>query len=188
VALGIIVTITHTAGVFALGLVALQLSSAVTPEQLYPWLSVTSGVLVLGVGAAILRKRLSARRGHHDHDHGHDHGHGHHHHHHQPESITPRSLLALGVSGGLVPCPSALVVMLGAIALHRTAFGLVLVIAFSVGLAATLTAVGLVALHARRLLDRVPSSRPLFQWIPIASAVMVTALGVMLTVRAIETF
>jgi ABC-type nickel/cobalt efflux system permease component RcnA len=185
VALGIIVTITHTAGVFALGLVALQLSSFVTPEQLYPWLSVSSGVLVLGVGAAILRKRLSARRGHHDHGHGHDHGH---HHHHQPESITPRSLLALGVSGGLVPCPSALVVMLGAIALHRTAFGLVLVIAFSIGLAATLTAVGLVALHARRLLDRVPSSQPLFQWIPIASAVMVTLLGVTLTVRALETF
>ncbi|MDX6532735.1 MAG: nickel/cobalt transporter (NicO) family protein [Gaiellales bacterium] len=185
VALGIIVTITHTSGVFALGVVALQLSSVVTPEELYPWLSVTAGVMVVGVGAAILRRRLAARRGHDHHHHGHEH---HHHHHHHQEAITPRSLLALGVSGGLVPCPSALVVMLGAVALGRTAFGLVLVVAFSVGLAATLTAVGLVALHAHRLLDRVPSSRPLFQWIPVASALMVTLLGVTLTVRALETF
>jgi nickel/cobalt transporter (NicO) family protein len=182
VALGVVVTVTHTSGVLALGLVALQLSNVVTPEQLYPWLSLISGVLVLVVGTAILRRRLAART-HHHHEHHH-----HHHHHHHHEAITPRNLIALGVSGGLVPCPSALVVMLGAIALHRTAFGLVLVVAFSVGLAGTLTAVGLVALHARRLLGRVPSSGPLFRWIPVASAAMVTLLGVTLTVRALETF
>jgi nickel/cobalt transporter (NicO) family protein len=176
VGLGLIVTVTHTAGVFALGLVALELSSVVTPEQLYPWLSLGAGLLVVGVGATILRRRIAARHHHH------------HHHHHHDEAMTPRSLLALGISGGLIPCPSALVVMLGSIALDRTAFGLVLVVAFSTGLAATVTAVGLVALHARRLLGRVPSSRPLFRWIPVASAGTVTLLGVTLTLRALQTF
>jgi len=192
VLLGATVTITHTAGVFALGLVALYMANVIAPETLYPWLAVLSGLMVVSVGATILRRRLAAR--------GHSHGHSHAHHHHDrsgghthapqgPDgSITPRSLLALGVSGGLLPCPSALVVMLGAIALHRTAFGLVLVIAFSLGLAATLTGVGLLVLYARRFIDRVPSSRPLFRLLPIASAGLVTALGAVLTLRGLDTF
>ena len=64
-------------------------------------------------------------------------------------------MLALGISGGILPCPSALVVMLGAIAVHRVAFGLVLVVAFSLGLAATLTGVGVLVVYARRFVDRV---------------------------------
>jgi nickel/cobalt exporter len=185
--LGATVTITHTAGVFALGLVALYLGDVIAPETLYPWLAVLSGLMVVSVGATILRRRLAGC------------GHGRHHHHHGPGghshaphggdgAITARSLLALGVSGGLLPCPSALVVMLGAIALHRTAFGLVLVVAFSLGLAATLTGVGLLVLYARRFLDRVPSSRPLFRLLPIVSAALVTALGALLTLRGLDTF
>jgi ABC-type nickel/cobalt efflux system permease component RcnA len=185
--LGATVTITHTAGVFALGLVALYLSHYIVPETLYPWLAVISGLMVVGVGSGILRRRLRARGGH-----GHDHDHGPGGHTHLPAgadgAITPRTLLALGVSGGLLPCPSALVVMLGAIALHRTAFGLVLVIAFSLGLAVTLTSVGLLVLYARRYVDRVPSSRRLFAVLPIVSAVLVTTLGVILTLRGLDTF
>ena len=187
--LGATVTVTHTAGVFALGLVALYLSQYIVPETLYPWLSVVSGLMVLSVGAGILRRRLASRGGG-GHDHLHHDGPGGHT-HLPPQasgSITPRSLLALGVSGGLLPCPSALVVMLGAIALHRVAFGLVLVIAFSLGLAATLSGVGLLVLYARRFLNRVPSSRPLFALLPIASAALVTALGAVLTLRGLDTF
>jgi hypothetical protein len=106
----------------------------------------------------------------------------------EDDAITVRSLLALGISGGLLPCPSALVVMLGAIALHRTAFGLVLVVAFSLGLAFTLTGVGLLVLYARRFIDRVPSSRPLFRLVPVLSAGLVTSLGVVLTLRGLDTF
>jgi nickel/cobalt transporter (NicO) family protein len=105
VLLGATVTVTHTAGVIALGVVALGLSAWVLPEQLYPWLNLVSGLLVVGVGLAVLRRRT---RGHAHHDHGH----GHHHHHHVPR----RSLLALGASAGLIPCPTALVVLLGAVA------------------------------------------------------------------------
>jgi nickel/cobalt transporter (NicO) family protein len=189
VLLGATVTLTHTAGVFALGLVALYLSHYIVPETLYPWLAVISGLTVVSVGATILTRRLAVRRGH---DHAHLHHDGPGGHTHMPaaedDAITVRSLLALGISGGLLPCPSALVVMLGAIALHRTAFGLVLVVAFSLGLAFTLTGVGLLVLYARRFIDRVPSSRPLFRLVPVLSAGLVTSLGVVLTLRGLDTF
>ncbi|HEY0389023.1 MAG TPA: sulfite exporter TauE/SafE family protein [Gaiellales bacterium] len=182
--LGATVTITHTAGVFALGLVALYLSQYIVPETLYPWLAVISGLMVAGVGAGILRRRLRRRTAEHHHHHDGPGGHT----HAPPGAITLRTLLALGVSGGLLPCPSALVVMLGAIALHRTAFGLVLVVAFSVGLAVTLTSVGLLVLYARRFVDRVPSSGRLVSLLPVASAILVTLLGAVLTVRGLDTF
>ena len=94
VALGAIVTVTHTAGVFALGVVALALSSAVLPEDLLPWLELASGLLVLGVGAAVLRRHLRRRaavaRVHHHHDHHDDNAHAHdgHEHHHDGTSTT----------------------------------------------------------------------------------------------------
>ena len=190
VLLGATVTVTHTAGVFALGLVALYLSHYIVPETLYPWLAVVSGLTVVSVGATILTRRLSASRSRHDHAHLHHDGPGGHTHMPAAEdgAITVRSLLALGISGGLLPCPSALVVMLGAIALHRTAFGLVLVVAFGLGLAFTLTGVGLLVLYARRFIDRVPSSRPLFRLVPVLSAGLVTTLGVVLTLRGLDTF
>jgi ABC-type nickel/cobalt efflux system permease component RcnA len=97
-------------------------------------------------------------------------------------------MLALGVSGGILPCPSALVVMLGAIAVHRVAFGLLLVVAFSIGLAATLTSVGLLVVYARRFVDRVPSSGRVVQAAPMFSAAVITVLGVGLTVQALGTF
>jgi nickel/cobalt transporter (NicO) family protein len=185
--LGATVTLTHTAGVFALGLVALYLANVISPEALFPWLAVASGLMVVGVGSAILRRRLTARAGH---GHHHHHGPGGHTHtpHGEDGAVTMRSLLALGVSGGLLPCPSALVVMLGAIALHRTLFGIVLVIAFSTGLAFTLTSVGLMVLYARRYLNHVPSSGRVIGLMPIASAVVVSCLGVYLTMRGLQTF
>ena len=98
-------------------------------------------------------------------------------------------MLALGVSGGILPCPSALVVMLGAIALHRAAFGLALVVAFSLGLALTLTTIGLLVVYAGRLMQRVPDrGGRVVRWIPAFSAAVITALGIGLTIRALDTF
>src|SRR4051812_47579259 len=118
--LGATVTVTHTIGVFALGFVALALSQYVLPEDLYPWLNLISGSLVVIVGVSVLRGRLRKRK-HHHHElgHGHAHGHGrsgHGHSHAPPERLSMRGLLALGASAGLIPCPSALVVLLGAVA------------------------------------------------------------------------
>ena len=199
--LGGTVTITHTAGVFALGIVTLSLSQFIVPDQLYPWLNLASGVMVVGIGAFAIRDRLrrwlrAARPGtaaapaahehghEHAHDHGHDHGHGHS--HAAPEELSVRSLVALGVSGGLLPCPSALVVLLSAIALHRLAFGLALIVAFSFGLASVISGIGLAVLYARKLFTRLPSDHGrVVQVLPVASAVIITALGVILTARSL---
>ena len=91
--------------------------------------------------------------------------------------VSWRSLLALGISGGLLPCPSALVVLLSAIALHRVAFGMLLIVAFSLGLAGVLTGIGLLLVYARRLFERVPTDGRLLRALPVASAMFVTAAG-----------
>ena len=166
-------TVTHTAGVVALGVVALGLSAWILPEQLYPWLNLVSGVLVVGVGVAVLRGRMRKR--------GHDHA-------PRPRPRTRprappppphdrRSLLALGASAGLIPCPSALVVLLGAVAQHRIGLGLVLIVAFSAGLAATLTGLGLAVVHAGRVLARLPVPGRLVTAIPAASAALIVLVG-----------
>jgi len=94
-------------------------------------------------------------------------------------------LVALGVSGGLLPCPSALVVMLGAIALGRTLFGLALIVAFSAGLAAVLTGIGLALVFARRWLDRLPSGGRVVRFAPVVSAVVIVAAGVAMVAQAL---
>ncbi len=296
VALGATVTVTHTVGVFLLGAITLLLSQYVLPEQLYPWLNLASGLLVVVIGAGVLRSRLRgvrARRagahehphahtqvnrvagsddgghalapdlaltaariphehthaaggargdgeyvhaGAHDHSHSgpspehahshdpaaghtHDHaaGHGHshaldhshagghtrdhdhggaghshthshggrEHSHDVPDRLTPRSLLVMGASAGLIPCPSALVVLLGAIAQHQVALGLLLILAFSVGLAATLMGLGMLVVGARGLTSRVNFTSPLVAALPAASAVVIVAVGCLLTAQAI---
>ena len=179
VLLGGIVTVTHTIGVFALGLVTLLLSQFIVPESLYPWLTLASGVLVIAVGATVLAGRLRRRSRHHHHDHHHDHDHDH---THGPDR---RGLLGVGVAAGLLPCPSALVVLLSAIALHRVGFGLALIVAFSLGLAATVTSIGLVAVLAKRAFGRLSLNGPVIRLLPAASALVILAVGVGLTVKAL---
>jgi nickel/cobalt transporter (NicO) family protein len=194
VALGLTVTVTHTIGVFALGAVALGLSAVVLPEDLFPWLELASGLLVLVVGAGVLRARVRAARHRRDHDHGHhhDHGHGHSHSHghghghdHHDHDLTRRGVIAMGASAGLIPCPSALVVLLGAVAQHQVALGLLLIVAFSAGLAATLTALGIGVVHAARLTARVRPASRLLAVLPAASAVVIVAAGALLTAQAL---
>ena len=174
-ALGAIVTATHTIGVFALGLVTLALSAFIVPEQLYPWLNLVSGVLVVAIGATVFRSRFRHR--------GHAHDHGHHHHEH--EAPSRRSLVAVGITGGLLPCPSALVVLLAAISLHRVAFGMLLIVAFSAGLALSITGIGLVAVYAKQIFKRASFEGRLVRLLPAASALVILAAGLAMTVRAL---
>ncbi|MFL5912882.1 MAG: nickel/cobalt transporter [Gaiellaceae bacterium] len=174
VALGATVTITHTIGVFALGLVTLALSQYVLPEQLYPWLTLSSGLLVVIVGVNVLRSRIRAARAAHQH---------HHHHHH--DDLTWRSLVGMGASAGLIPCPSALVVLLGAISQHQVGLGLLLILAFSLGLAMTLTALGVGVVYAGRLTSRLSFSGRVATVLPSLSALLIVGLGLMLTLRAV---
>ena len=140
---------------------------------------------------------------HHDHPHGeHHHGHGHTHeeehhghshtheehhgHSHEiPNKVTLGSLLTLGISGGIVPCPGALVILLLAVALHRIAFGLLLLVAFSVGLAAILIAIGVLIVKARPFVERFSGDGRWIQRLPIASAVVIIAVGCVITFRTL---
>jgi ABC-type nickel/cobalt efflux system permease component RcnA len=177
--LGLVVTATHTVGVFALGAVTLVLSRFIVPEELYPWLNVVSGVLVVLIGASVLRSRWRHRRAH---TRGHEH---HHHDHEQAHGLDRRSLVAVGISGGLLPCPSALVVLLAAITLHRVAFGMLLVVAFSAGLALTITGIGLAAVLARGAFRRVSFDGRVVSLLPTVSALVIVAAGLLMTLHAL---
>ena len=208
-AIGIAVSFMHTASVVALGVVTLAASSLFPPEAVYPWLSLAAGVVVLGLGLWLLGTRLvavvarSRPQGHpHEHPHGSmPHLHDaptppHRHDHHSPriaggrggEAVgSPyswRGLAAVALSGGLLPSPSALVVLLGAVALHRVAFGVLLVAAFSIGLAGTLTLLGVLVLRAKGFASR-HLNRRAGALLPIMSAAAIVIVGVFLTTRAI---
>ena len=222
VVLGLTVTATHTLGVFVLGLVVLFASNYILPEQLYPWLSLASGVLVIGIGVSLVVVRIRAIRSgrglmahthadhmhdHHDHDHDHthehvdhahdrghaheqDHRHGSGRHTHTPVDgngrVTMRSLVAMGISGGLIPCPTALVVLLSAVALGRVVFGMTLIVVFSAGLAAVLVGIGLLLVSGRRLLDRLPVNNRALHLIPLAGACLVIITGAVMTIQAVS--
>jgi nickel/cobalt transporter (NicO) family protein len=198
VALGATVTVTHTIGVFALGAVALLLSAYILPEDLYPWLNLVSGALVLVVGAGVLRSRMRwarARRAHDHHHHHHDHAHDHElvhshgggepHSHALPERFSWRGLIAMGASAGLIPCPSALVVLLGAIAQGQIALGMLLIVAFSAGLAMILTVLGLAVVFAGKALSRMPVPGRLTLALPTVSALLIVGVGIVLMVQAL---
>lgn len=212
-AVGAAVSAMHTLSVVALGLLTLWAASLFPADAVYPWLSLVSGVVVLALGSWLLTVCLRARRArpshvhhHHVHEpsqdrvlvgaggpeltpqHGHDHGFGYH--THSPSelpsgvSVTSwRGLTAIALSGGLLPSPSALVVLLGSISLGRVAFGLTLVAAFSIGLAAALTLLGIAVLRGRTFLARRFGERA-NTLLPIMSAGTIAALGTYLTVTA----
>jgi len=166
--LGAVVTLTHTAGVFLLGIVTLFLSGYVVPERLYPWMGFISGLTILGIGIKLFQQRLGKFAAHH--------------HHHD---LSRRSLFAMGLSGGIVPCPSALVVLLSAIALHRIQAGLLFIVAFSLGLASVLVAIGVLVVRAGQWLSRFDSHRGTLQLLPIASAVLVTIIGCAISLQSL---
>ena len=184
---GAIVTLTHTGGVLVLGLL-LTATAGLAGEVVLSWLGIASGILVAAVGvvmlAGVLRRRTPVH--HHDHGHSHEHPHDHHGHPHPSRQVGRLSLVGMGIAGGLVPSPSALIVLLGAIGLGRTAFGVLLVLAYGAGMAAMLTAAGLVLVRMR---DRW-ASRPrrtlarLAALAPAGTAALVLCVGLGLAGRA----
>lgn len=197
VGLGAVTTLTHTGSVLVLGAIVLVASRTIVPNDLFPWLEVASGALIILLGANLLYRRwfeyrrFRHRSGHHpshDHPHSHDHDDGHDHGHtHLPEPgrVTWRSLLFLGVSGGIVPCPDAIAILLLAIVIQRIGLGLALIVSFSLGLAVVLIAIGLVMLHSRRLFARLSMFDRVSPALPVVSAAIVLFLGVALTARAL---
>jgi ABC-type nickel/cobalt efflux system permease component RcnA len=207
--LGIIVAATHTIGVFAIGLLTLFGSQYILPEDLYPWLTLASGVMILFLGVRLLAMRTCGfafiRRLSGSHSHSHENPHEHEHSHDAPGGSPWKGLIALGLADGLTPSPSALVVLLAAVSLDRIGLGILLIVAFSVGLAAVLASVSLGIVYARRVADWLSlrghglARNPIFTWatgsrasqgaltmvVPTLGAVALTVVGVLLTVRAL---
>jgi nickel/cobalt exporter len=175
VAVGAAVSVMHTASVLGLGLLVLSAERLFAPERVYPWLGLASGLVALGLGAALLVSRLHAlseRRLH-----GHDHP-------HPARPLSRRGLIGLAFAGGILPSPSALVVLLGSVSIGRTALGLVLIAAFSLGLAGSLIGVGALAIRARDIATgRLPAR--LMRLAPVLSASCIALLGLVLTGRGL---
>jgi nickel/cobalt transporter (NicO) family protein len=207
--LGAMVTFTHTVSVFLLGLATLFLFQYVVPQKVTQVLGAISGISIVLIGGWMLYKRLRRTHSHthddghhhhhhdhkhshehdhvHEHPHEHSHGHSHEHSHgpgghtHVPDEISWSGLVALGASGGLVPCESALVLLLTAIALRRVGLGLLLLVSFSLGLALVLMAIGVLVIYAKNLLPASSGGNPFFRWMPVASAAVVMGLGIVMT-------
>jgi high-affinity nickel-transport protein len=204
--LGLIVTASHTIGVFALGAITLYASRYIVPEQLYPWLGALSGITIAVLGCYMLLRRLTGAVTDHSHAPGSAHRHwmfrkrgtesgeadssaecvpaadG-----SAAPSVSWAQLFTLGISGGIIPCPAALIVLLSAFALHRIALGFFLIVAFSAGLAGVLIGFGLLMVYARRFMTQLQVDGPLTKlWLPVASSAFVTVLGLILTVQALS--
>ncbi len=173
--LGGVVTATHTASVFFLGLATLWAAQFLPLDKIVPALSLISGILVVGIGGWLLWQRAHGRgilpeASHHQ--------------------ATPGrgGLLTLGVSGGLVPCPEALVVLMLSVSLGRIAFGLALLTAFTVGLAAVLMAIGCTMVLAGPTIKKVAGESSIVRALPVISAAVVTVLGIAMVVQAVKAF
>lgn len=208
-----VVTLIHIMSVVVLGAVTLAASRYFVPEQVLPYIEVGSGALIVALGAFMVWSR---RPGRHTHAHRHSDGsvrnhlsesHEHDHVHHIRTHLHPRGgvlahedrddprgklrvreLVILGLSGGIVPCPSALVILLMAIALHRVAFGLALIVAFSIGLASVLMVMGLAAVRAGASFfarsRQAPS--PLMDWLPALSGTAIVLIGIAIILRGLR--
>ena len=207
VLLGLIVTVAHTAGVYLLGAVTLYASKYVVPEQLYPWLGAVSGIIIAALACYLMIRGWTGEDGDHSHEIGSTHSHwlasldrsrteekddsrrsagsgpisG-----QTGKRVSLTQLLALAITGGIVPCPAALVVLLSAFSLHRVGFGLFLIVAFSFGLAAVLIAIGLLMVYTRQFFARWKTDTSVVKrWLPVTSAGFMLILGLGIAGRAL---
>ncbi|QXE37740.1 hypothetical protein KQY30_29410 [Streptomyces sp. GMY02] len=215
VRLGVIVAAMHTFSVLVLALVWVGVSgtAAFGTETATAWMQAAAGVIVVAVGAGLVYRHVRGHNGHghsHSHAHGHDHTHGHDHeqghpahsahpgHHHPPththELTDPwsrRGLTALALSGGLLPSPSAFLVLVSGLLTGRAAGAVVLVVVFGVGMAVTLTCVGVMSIRGfafleRRLRGRTAATR-LAAWTPVIAGVTVATAGCLYFLAAVST-
>lgn len=198
IALGGMVTFTHTASVIVLGVVILLLSNTIAPAIMLPLLEFASALLIIVLGCQLMWQRWKALKADWAHDQAHSHGfelheHEHHHGHHHgpgghthelPSQITKRNLAMLAVSGGIVPCPEALGMLLLAVSINRIGFGLGLIVAFSLGLALVLIAIGILLVSSKSVLNRISGAGGALQrWLPLGSALVITLLGAGMLIR-----
>jgi nickel/cobalt exporter len=186
VTLAAALTIAHTAGVIALGLALLFAARWIVPENVYPWLTAISGLVVVCLGGGALARYVRARHhaaGSHDHHGDHDHSHADgaaHGHSHVIPGDAPLSfgnVVLIAMSGNIAPCPAALVVMLAALALHQVAYGIVIIVAFGMGLAAVLTGLGLALVRGTAWIARSRTAERFMAYGPVVSACVISVIG-----------
>lgn len=185
VLLGVSAALSHTLIVWGIAIAALTLGDNLIEERLVPWLALASGLIALALAAYLLLRINSAHGAHHGHHH---HGRGHHHHGGDalPTGRVGRgAVIWFGLTGGLTPCPSAVAVLLLCLQIKALALGVAFVGAFSIGIAATLVAVGLAAAWGAARLDG--KFDAFARWAPIASALLIAAAGLWITANALTT-
>ena len=193
-------TVAHTAGVLALGLAINLFKSYFVPETIYPWITLLSGIAIAIVGARAVERQIRLRQpfahvhshahaGTHEHDHTHvppRHAHDHVHDdeaHARSHAIPGTAPLKFGgtilaaMSGGVAPCPAALVVLLAAVALNQVLYGLFVIVAFSFGLAATLTGLGIAVVRGATWLKDRPGFEHFVRYGPLVSAIVIATIG-----------
>ena len=206
--LGITITITHTFSVIILGVITLYASQYILSQDIVPLLGFISGLLIVIIGAWLLIRRLQAYYGfavEHSHSHGgevHIHSgvdaHQHddpslrsgqalnHNHTREPKSdVSLWSLLTLGISGGIVPCPDGLIILLLAITVNRIAFGLVIIGAFSAGLGIVLMTIGILMVVAKPIIDRFTGTGRWMRRLPVISAIVIILLGLGIAIKSL---
>ncbi len=172
-------TFAHTIGVLLLGVVLFFAADFVS-ESIYPWITLASGAVI--ASSARVRSRVSFERGAAwpiNHDHGHEHSHEHGHSHALPGSqpLGFGSAVWAAMSGGIAPCPAAIVVLLAALRLHHLAYGMVLIVIFSFGLATVLSALGLGVVHGAAWLSRRSGYARIAPFGPLISAIVISTIG-----------
>lgn len=188
--LGLIVTFTHIFTVVVAGLIALKLSSTIHQAALSTYLGVISGLIIILLGVWIFISRAFGQGHSHHHGHDHDHEHTEHSHSHgehrlvSGEKVKLRHLIGLGISGGLVPCPTAIVILLAAMSFKKTLWGLILIGAFSLGLAAVLIAIGILMVTGSSLLNRLSVGGKFIRILGIISPVVIILIGFAIVFKA----
>ncbi len=204
VGLGLLVTAAHTVGVYLLGAVVLYASKYIVPERIYPWLSIFSGLVISVLAAYLFLRAWTGVEAELEHDATVLHSHWYSRRRDvrmttefdgtanalpvsaQQKTVSLRQLLILGVTGGIIPCPAALVVLLSAVSMHRVGLGLFLIVAFSCGLAAVLVGIGILMVRARHLVSRWKSDGPWAKrWLPLASASAMFVAGLAIAAAAV---
>lgn len=181
VVLAAALTFAHTIAVVLLG-VLLCFAAGFATETLFTWITLISGIAVAFIGARGLSGALTHAVAHH---HGHEH---HHSHSHAVPGATPlhfRSAVVAAMSGGIAPCPAAIVVLLTALHLHRVAYGLALIVIFSLGLAAVLSGLGIAVVHGAAWIGRRSAFARVAKAAPFVTAGVISTIGAIMLAQGL---
>lgn len=195
VILGVVVTFTHTFSIIVLAVIAKFTSRYYSEEVLHSYLGIVSSLIILGIGIWMLRTRWAVIRGgpgthHHHAGHTHTgrHSHDHVHHHVDSKLLNLKGLMLLGISGGIIPCPAAIAILLASVSTGNIGKGLGLVILFSAGLAIALVAIGLILVNSLKMGERFLNIEKFAPLAALLSAVVITLIGAVTLISSLKHF